>query len=123
MKQLNTQPNEQNNQNSINVPKFVKPTTKKRYYKTLGASGINMYLPLKGHLHLFLSNFRTFLVFWVCVIVHTTYIMILSRFKGKVNNYIHYVFIPDGYNCPIVFNLCIMIPLPVKYDLESAATT
>ena len=41
LKRLDTQINEPTNQNSIKVPKIVKPTNKKNYYKTLGTSVIN----------------------------------------------------------------------------------
>ena len=40
-KWLDTLMNESTNKNSIKVPTVVKPTKKKRYYKTLGTSGIN----------------------------------------------------------------------------------
>ena len=40
LKRLDTQLNEPTNQNSIKVPKVVKLTNKKHYYKTLGASDV-----------------------------------------------------------------------------------
>ena len=40
-KRLDTQLNESTNQNSLRVPKVVKPTNKKRYYKTLETSVID----------------------------------------------------------------------------------
>ena len=44
MKRVDTQRNEPINQNSLKVPKVVKPTKKKRNYKTLGTSVINSTL-------------------------------------------------------------------------------
>ena len=41
---VNTQLNEANHQNSIKVPKVVEPTNRKRYYKTLGTSVINIQM-------------------------------------------------------------------------------
>ena len=45
LKLLDNQLNEPTNQKSITVPKVVKPTNNKRYYKTLGTNVINSPMP------------------------------------------------------------------------------